>query len=293
METKRLDKIVAEKAAVSREYAKNLINTGCVSLSDRVLTKPGAMFDDDEDIIVAAAEMKYVGRGGYKLEAALDHFNIDVAGLVCGDIGASTGGFTDCMLQRGASKVYAIDAGTAQLVQKLRDDARVVSMENTNVRNLFELPEKLDFITIDVSFISVTKIIENVSALIRDGGKVVCLIKPQFEVGRKNLNKKGIVKDNKQRDLAVKTVLTAFENSRPVLKLPHTICLSLFPLMIFRKKHEKSLPVKTRQKLVRQKFGFQDRPIGYKTKGVISSPILGGDGNVEFLAYLSFSGIGE
>jgi len=238
---KRLDLIVAEKANVSREYAKEIISLGQVYANGKVLTKPGAKIDDDCDITLTAEKMKYAGRGGYKLEAALEAFKISVKGLVCGDIGASTGGFTDCMLQNGVEKVYAIDAGTDQLIQKLRKDSRVVSIENTNVRYLFELPEKLDFIAIDVSFISVTKIIQNVSSLIKNGGMVVCLIKPQFEVGKGNLNKKGIVTDVKIRDSAVKSVLTAFENS------------------------------------------------GYGIVGLIESPVVGGGGNIEFLAHLQFN----
>jgi len=207
----RIDALVAEKSGLSRGNAKEAITAGLVSVNGKTITKPGAKFIDSDEIIINAKKPDYVGRGGYKLAAALDAFNIGVAGLVCGDIGASTGGFTDCMLQRGAARVYAVDAGAGQLADGIKNDARVISMEKTNARYLYELPEKLDFISVDVSFISVTIIIDNIAALLKPGESAVCLIKPQFEAGAANLNKKGVVKDEKARENAVAKVLAAFK----------------------------------------------------------------------------------
>ena len=154
--------------------------------------------------------MKYVSRGGYKLEKAINSFGISLEGKTCMDVGSSTGGFTDCMLQGGAVKVFAVDVGTNQLAYKLRVDERVVSMEKTNVRYLeaSTLPSLVDFVSIDVAFISLTKILENVRTFMKDGAEIVCLIKPQFEAGREKVGNKGVVKDKKVHEEVICNVLT-------------------------------------------------------------------------------------
>lgn len=194
----RLDIILVEMGyAPSREKAKSLIKSGKVYVNGRKEEKAGAFFEKDSLLLkVQEASEKYVGRGGYKLEKALEKWNIDLSGQTCMDIGASTGGFTDCMLQRGAAKVYAVDAGRGQLAEKLREDVRVICMEQTNFRYMVreDIGEELDFASVDVSFISLTKIWLPARELLKTGGEMVCLIKPQFEAGRENVGKKGVVR---------------------------------------------------------------------------------------------------
>ncbi len=195
----RLDVIlVSEGYAESREKAKAIIMAGNVFVDGQREDKAGACFDSSKvQISVKGPSLKYVSRGGLKLEKAMDNFNLSLEDKVCMDIGASTGGFTDCMLQNGASKVYAVDVGHGQLAWKLRNDERVVCMEKTNFRYLTnaDIPEKLDFASVDVSFISLTKILLPARALLKDGGEMVCLIKPQFEAGRDKVGKKGVVRE--------------------------------------------------------------------------------------------------
>lgn len=169
---------------------------GSVTVGGKVEDKPGTKVEEDALLGVAAAP-KYVGRGGLKLEKALEAFGLDVTGLVVADIGASTGGFTDCVLQRGAAKVYAVDVGYGQLDWKLRSDPRVVVMERTNVRYLTQLPEPVDLAVMDVSFISLRLVIPAVARLLREGGRMVVLVKPQFEAGRQQVGKGGVVRDPK------------------------------------------------------------------------------------------------
>lgn len=193
----RLDQLVVQRElAESREQAQRLIRAGMVRVGDLVASKPGHQFKDDVEIIVKEKE-KYVSRGGLKIEGAHKQFNFDLQGALCFDIGSSTGGFTDFMLQHGAAKVYAVDCGTNQLHYKLREDPRVVVMENTNARYLTEedIPEKADFCSIDTSFISLTNILPPLKNLVKPGGHIISLIKPQFEAGRDQVGKGGVVRD--------------------------------------------------------------------------------------------------
>lgn len=194
----RLDIILTEMGyAPSREKAKSLIKSGRVYVNGKREEKPGTFFEKGAILLKVQEEaQKYVGRGGYKLEKALEKWNIDLSGQTCMDIGASTGGFTDCMLQHGAAKVYAVDAGRGQLAERLREDMRVVCMEQTNFRYMVreDIGEELDFASVDVSFISLTKILPPARELLKPGGEMVCLIKPQFEAGRENVGKKGVVR---------------------------------------------------------------------------------------------------
>lgn len=236
----RLDVYVFENGfASSRTEAKNFISDGAVTVNGKTVTKPSFDVSGNELITVDKSLKKYASRGGTKLEAALEQFDISVSGVNAIDIGASSGGFTDCLLKRGARHVIAVDSGFGQLVNQLRCDTRVTVFENYNARYMqssdFEYVP--DFAVMDVSFISATYIIPAVSRILSDRGSFVCLIKPQFEVGRENIGKGGVVKSEKQRALAVKKV---------------TECAMGFGLML---------------------------------KGVIESPIQGGDGNTEYLAY--------
>ena len=195
----RLDLILTEKGlAPSREKAKALIMAGEVYVDGQKEDKPGTSFDPEKvNIEVRSKQLKYVSRGGFKLEKAMQVWGFDLTGKVCMDIGSSTGGFTDCMLQSGASKVYSVDVGKGQLDWKLRNDDRVVVMEQTNFRFLTpeDIPEKIDFASVDVSFISLDKILIPARNLLKDDGRIVALIKPQFEAGKGNVGKKGVVRD--------------------------------------------------------------------------------------------------
>jgi len=194
----RLDVLLVNGGyADSREKAKAVIMAGQVYVNGQKEDKAGTKFDIYSAIEVRGQQLKYVSRGGLKLEKAMGTFPIDLTDKVCMDVGASTGGFTDCMLQNGASKVYSIDVGHGQLHWKLRNDERVVCMEKFNVRYLTpeDLPDRPSFCSIDVSFISLTKVLEPVMAVLSDGAQIVALIKPQFEAGREQVGKKGVVKD--------------------------------------------------------------------------------------------------
>lgn len=239
-EKARLDVLISKQEGVSRNIAVDMIKEGRVRLGEKVLLSPGAKFFEDTDFSVEKPENIYVGRGGYKLEKALKHFFIILKEKNCIDIGASTGGFTDCMLRFGASKVYAVDTGTDQLAESLRNDKRVISMEKTDIRDV-NIDDDISFASVDVSFISLSKILKNISALLNEEGEAVCLIKPQFEAGPKNVGKDGIVKNRKIH-------LKILENMYNVI-------------------------------------------VGYNftVKDIIPSPIKGGDGNIEYLIYISKS----
>lgn len=231
--------------AESRERAKRMIAAGGVLVDGRVIQKPAEEISEGEHSVTVSNEEKYVGRGGYKLEGALDAFGIDVSKKVALDIGASTGGFTDCLRQRGAARVIAVDAGEGQLAKKLCEDAGVISIEHLNARNLTRADiggMTVDLIVMDVSFISATYIIPRFYDLLAAGGEAICLIKPQFEVGRSMLGKGGIVKDPAAHRFAIERVLQS------------------------------------------------GRENGMIPTGLIPSPILGGDGNREFLVRLQKDG---
>ncbi len=196
----RLDVLLTERGLCeSRQKAQATIMAGLVFVEDQRSDKPGTPVAEDANVEVRGHALRYVSRGGLKLEKAMATFPITLEGKICADIGASTGGFTDCMLQKGAAKVYAVDVGYGQLDWKLRSDPRVVCLERTNARYLTRevIPEALDFASIDVSFISLKLIFPALYALLRDGGEVACLIKPQFEAGREKVGKKGVVRDPK------------------------------------------------------------------------------------------------
>lgn len=241
MNKERIDKLLIERGlAESRTKGQALVMAGVVLVNERRVEKSSEMFSPDDVIRIKGetAESKYVGRGGLKLEAALTSFDIDPTGFNCIDVGASTGGFTDCLLQHGASRVTAIDVGTNQLVWSLRTDPRIEVRENVNARNLkpddFETP--FDLAVMDVSFISVTKILPAIFPLLTVNGRIVVLIKPQFEVGRGEVGKGGIVRESEKHERVVAEVNSFAES------------------------------------------------IGLTVMGVIDSPILGAEGNKEFLA---------
>jgi 23S rRNA (cytidine1920-2'-O)/16S rRNA (cytidine1409-2'-O)-methyltransferase len=194
----RLDVLLVERGLQeSRQKAQATIMSGLVFVKGQRMDKPGTAVPNDAEIEVRGNALQYVSRGGLKLEKAMASFPVDLHGGICGDIGASTGGFTDCMLQNGAAKVYAVDVGYGQLAWKLRSDPRVVCLERTNARYLTheQIPDELDFASIDVSFISLKLILPAVCGLLKDSGHVVCLVKPQFEAGREKVGKKGVVRD--------------------------------------------------------------------------------------------------
>ena len=194
----RLDVLLVKRGlAPSREKAKTMIMEGNVFVNHNREDKAGSTFADDCQIEIHGNTLKYVSRGGLKLEKAMTHFGIQLEGKVCMDIGASTGGFTDCMLQNGASKVYSVDVGYGQFAWKLRQDPRVVCMEKTNIRYVTpeDIGEPVDFSSIDVSFISLTKVLGAIRAYLTDDGEIVALIKPQFEAGREKVGKKGVVRE--------------------------------------------------------------------------------------------------
>ena len=242
----RLDVFLFENGlAKSRSYAKSLIENGNVTVNGKIQKKPSLDVTDTDMVKVTAELYEYVSRGGVKLEGALQSFQVDVSGMVCVDIGASSGGFTDCLLQNGASRVYAIDSGSGQLAESLRKDSRVVNIENFNARNLCgdDLPELCDIAVTDVSFISQTLIIPAAVSVLDENGIYISLIKPQFECGRAGLGKGGIVKSKKVIFEAVKKVISCAADN------------------------------------------------GLYCKGLIRSPIKGGDGNTEFLMLCSKQGI--
>jgi 23S rRNA (cytidine1920-2'-O)/16S rRNA (cytidine1409-2'-O)-methyltransferase len=238
----RLDQLlVARGCFESREKAQRAIMAGAVRVGEQRIDKPGTRVPEDAALTVEKAE-RYVGRGGLKLEAALSHFGIDALDAVCLDIGASTGGFTDCLLQHGARKVFAIDVGHSQLDWKIRSDPRVVVREKLNARHLSreDIPEPVGICVIDVSFISLTLILPPAAALLSNGGVIISLIKPQFELRREDVARGGVVRDAALHAQAVEKIRAFVAGTLPSLAW----------------------------------------------SGVIESPILGGEGNKEFLACL-------
>ena len=222
----RLDILLVKKGlAPSREKAKTMIMEGNVFVDNNREDKAGSSFDENARIEIKGNTLKYVSRGGLKLEKAMTHFGITLDGKVCMDIGASTGGFTDCMLQNGASKVYAVDVGYGQFAWKLRQDERVVCMEKTNIRYVTpeDIADRLDFASVDVSFISLTKVLGPARALLQDDGEMVCLIKPQFEAGREKVGKKGVVRDKAVHEEVIHKVIDfALETGFSILNLEYS-----------------------------------------------------------------------
>ena len=237
----RLDtELVQRSLTKSRTSAQSLIKDGKVYVNGTMVLKSSHEVTHTDEITLKGDLPKYVGRGGIKLEKALTDFNIALDNCVCIDAGASTGGFTDCMLQNGAAWIYAVDVGSSQLDEKLRADKRVISLENLDIRNAAEkIPEKADVITIDVSFISLKLVLPETKKLLKANGSVIALIKPQFEVGKIGLGKHGVVKDEALRQQAVDSIKLFAANS------------------------------------------------GFTVNGVITSPIKGGEGNIEYLIHLS------
>ncbi|MFC5051481.1 TlyA family RNA methyltransferase [Rubritalea spongiae] len=235
--------LVSRKLCDSREQAKRLILAGEVLHGTTVVAKPSTKLPVDAEITLKA-KPKFVSRGGLKIEKGIDHFNIDPTGLTCLDVGASTGGFTDCLLQRGAVKVHAVDVGTNQLVWKLRNDPRVIVKEKFNARHMVPKDinnDPIDLAVTDVSFISLTKILPPMFSTLKPDGKIICLIKPQFELERDEIGKGGIVRDPELHQKAVDKIRT-----------------------------------------------FVTEELGHQWLDYTTSPITGTDGNVEYLALLSF-----
>lgn len=206
---KRLDILVCEKGlAESREKAKAVIMAGQIYVDNQKADKCGDTFDENAEIELRGQTLKYVSRGGLKLEKAMEQFSLDLSGKICMDIGASTGGFTDCMLQNGAKKVYSVDVGYGQLAWKLRNDGRVVNLERTNMRKVTreQVPDVIDFFSMDVSFISIKLLLPVARQLMGENAEAVCLIKPQFEAGKGKVGKKGVVRDSKVHVEVVKDI---------------------------------------------------------------------------------------
>ena len=198
MAKERLDVLLVNRGlATSREKAKAIIMSGSVYVDGQKEDKAGQTFPEEANIEVRGSTLKYVSRGGLKLEKAMECFDVSLSGKICMDVGSSTGGFTDCMLQNGAVKVYAVDVGHGQLDWKLRNDPRVICMEKTNIRYVKpeDIEDRIQFSSIDVSFISLTKVLGPVKELLTDDGEIVCLIKPQFEAGREKVGKHGVVRE--------------------------------------------------------------------------------------------------
>ena len=225
-EKKRLDVLLLERGiAPSRERAKSMIMEGTIFVDGIREDKAGSSFPDTVGIEFRGEKLPYVSRGGLKLEKAVRVFNLELSGLICMDIGASTGGFTDCMLQNGAKRVYSIDVGYGHLAWSLRNDSRVVSMEKTNFRYLkrSDIPERPDFASADVSFISLSRILPAAADTLAENGRMVCLIKPQFEAGREKVGKKGVVRDAKVHEEVINTCLCyAEDNGFLLLGLDHS-----------------------------------------------------------------------
>lgn len=237
--TLRLDVALVRRGLLpTRERAQEAIRAGLVQVNGRVADRAALKVEEDTPIHLAGDPIGYVGRGGLKLEAALDHFQLDPAGLICLDVGASTGGFTDCLLRRGARRVYSVDVGRDQLHPNLRADSRVVVMEETDVRTVQTLPEAPQLAAADVSFISLTQVLPAIVRLLTPGVGIIALIKPQFEVGREGVGKGGIVRDPKEWERATRRVLEAAV------------------------------------------------ALGLEAQAVIDSPVLGTEGNREFLTLL-------
>jgi len=235
----RLDNLLVNRElAENKKMAQAIIMAGKVTVSGKLITKPGTQVDEDASLELAE-KMPYVSRGGIKLAHALDEFKLDATSLTAMDVGASTGGFTDCLLQRGAKRVYAIDVGYGQLDYKLRQDPRVAVMERVNAHYPFSLPEKVNIATIDLSFISVTNVIPNVIGHLTQPGYIIVLFKPQFEAERKEVPKGGIIKD------------------------PQVHARVLGRFIVWATEHDLRL------------------------RGLVASPILGAEGNKEFLIFLT------
>jgi 23S rRNA (cytidine1920-2'-O)/16S rRNA (cytidine1409-2'-O)-methyltransferase len=201
----RLDKLLVERGLCeSRARAQAVILAGEVVVGDHAVNKPGTLVDADASLRIKGESNPYVSRGGLKLRAALDSFAITVTATVCMDVGASTGGFTDCLLQAGATRVYAIDVGYGQLAWKLTNDARVIVLDRQNIRELApeQIPEPIDLAVADCSFISLTKVLPHLPPFLRTGANVIALVKPQFEVGRELVGKRGVVRDDELREAA-------------------------------------------------------------------------------------------
>lgn len=210
MDKKRLDAAIVDSGLVSgRDKAKGVIMAGQIYVNNQKADKAGMLVGDDDKIEFRGETLKYVSRGGLKLEKAMAAFGLGLEGCVCADIGASTGGFTDCMLQNGSKRVYAVDVGYGQLAWKLRTDDKVVNLERKNVRYLTDedIPEKLDFISADLSFISLGLVFPVVKRFLKAECKAVCLVKPQFEAGRENVGKKGVVRDPEVHRSVIKAVI--------------------------------------------------------------------------------------
>jgi len=245
VEKLRLDQLLASRGLFpSREKAQGAISDNIIYVDGKCATKPSATYPFDTEIEVRGTPLKYVSRGGLKLEKAISVFELKLDGKVAADIGASTGGFTDCMLQNGAAKVYAIDVGSGQLAEKLRNDSRVVNMEKMNIRDITSnMLEPLDFVTVDVSFISLKIVLPFVLPLLRDNASTVALIKPQFEAGKGNVGKKGVVRNPSVH------------------------------------------------KSVLDKFITEAEAAGFSVTAIYYSPVRGPEGNIEYLALLSVSGV--
>lgn len=206
----RLDQYLVQHGLIqSRERAKAMIMSGVVFVNEQKVDKAGEMIKDDAKVEVRGHDIGYVSRGGLKLEKAMEQWGFLLDGMICMDIGASTGGFTDCMLQNGATKVYSVDVGQGQLAWKLRNDERVVCMEQTNFRYVTpeDIPDALDFASVDVSFISLTKILIPARNLLKTGGQMVCLIKPQFEAGRGKVGKNGVVREPQIHEEVIRKII--------------------------------------------------------------------------------------
>lgn len=206
----RLDvMLVTRGLAESREKAKAIIMSGNVFVNNQREDKAGSSFDEKVNIEIKGSPLRYVSRGGLKLEKAVEKFGAVTEGKICMDVGASTGGFTDCMLQNGAQKVYSVDVGYGQLAWKLMQDARVVCMDKTNIRYIQpeDIDDVIDFVSIDVSFISLTKVLLPVRNILKNGGRIVCLIKPQFEAGREKVGKKGVVREKSTHIEVIENVI--------------------------------------------------------------------------------------
>ena len=217
--------MVSLGVAPSREKAKEMIKSGNVYLNGKVVSKAGLLVNDCDIIEYKGESERYVSRGGLKLEKAVDVFKLDLSGYLCIDIGASTGGFTDCMLQNGAKKVYSIDVGYGQLAWKLRTDERVVNLERTNMRKVTreQVPDEIDFFSVDVSFISLKLILPVARQLMAENAQAVCLIKPQFEAGREKVGKKGVVRDPAVHIEVVRNIFNfCLENGFDVLNLDYS-----------------------------------------------------------------------
>lgn len=235
---KRLDQVILDRYPhLSRNYIQSLIMQGKVRVDDVVITKAGTPVSSEVPLILETEEPKFVSRAGFKLEKALDHFAIDVTNLIALDAGLSTGGFTDCLLQRGVQKVYGVDVGYGQVHEKIRSNPNVIVMDRTNLRMLETLPEKVDLVTLDLSFISVLKVIDAVSRLMNPHAKLIVLIKPQFEAERHEVGRGGIIKSAEIHEKVTKKVIDGIVGAE------------------------------------------------FKFHGLIESPILGTEGNKEFLAY--------